>query len=399
MILRKGYKYCLRTRNDEVIPLARNAGCCRLVWNKALSLQKERLDKSLKILTYPQLCAELTLWKKDPQFSFLKEVHSQILQQTLKDLDRAIKEAFAKKKGFPHFKKKFRDNSFRYPQGVKLDQKRIFLPKIGWISFFHSIAPQGVIKNVTVSKRNDKWFVSLQTEYEVSEPKHSSSSIVGLDMGVVRFATLSTGEYYPPLNSFIKLENKLALEQKKLTHKEKFSKNWKKQKERISKLHGLIANARRDYLHKLSTQLSKNHAMIVLEDLKISQMSQSVKGTSDQPGKGVQRKSQLNKSILDQGWYEFRRQLEYKQIWRGGKVIAVSPRHTSQKCPECAHVSPGNRKNQATFCCLNCCYTDNADKVAARNVLAVGQTVAACESNFLKSRKQELAELREEMLC
>lgn len=111
--------------------------------------------------------------------------------------------------------------------------------------------------------------------------------------------------------------------QRQLSRRVKFSNNWQKQKHKIQRLHSRIANIRRDYLHKVTTTISKNHAMIVIEDLKVSNMSRSAAGTVSQPGHNVRAKSGLNRSILDQGWYEMSRQLEYKQFWRGGQVLAV----------------------------------------------------------------------------
>jgi putative transposase len=153
--------------------------------------------------------------------------------------------------------------------------------------------------------------------------------------------------------------------------KKKFSSNWKKQKQRISKIHIKIANTKNDYLHKESTTISQNHAVVVLEDLQIGNMSKAAKGNVENPGKNVKAKSGLNKSILDQGWAEFRRQLEYKQLWTGGELIAVPPQYTSQTCPSCGTVSQENRKTQSKFEC-ECGYQGNADHVAAMNILAVG---------------------------
>lgn len=398
MIIRKAYRYRLKTDSKTASLLAKAGGCTRLVWNRALDLQKLRLDQNLNILTYAQLCDALVLWKKTPELSFLKETHSQPLQQSLKDLDRAIRDAFSKKKGFPHFKKKHRNDSIRYPQGCKIEGNKIVLPKVGKVAFFHSISLKGDIKNVTVSKKGKHWYASVQTEYEVLPPTHSSSSIIGIDLGIVRFATLSDGTFYNPLNSFSKLEKRLSVTQKRLKNKQKHSRNWKKQKFRIAKMHIKIANARLDYLHKISTQISKNHAIIVIEDLRVSDMSRSARGSRVQPGENVRRKSLLNKAILDQGWHEFRRQLEYKQAWRGGKVIAIPPQYTSQACPQCHHTSAENRRTQAIFRCVKCDFLENADLVGALNILAVGQTVSACESNLIRDRKQEPAEIREEML-
>lgn len=329
MLIRKGFRFRLKTDAKTDTALARFAGSCRFVWNKALALQKERLAAGEYCLRYSDarqdmqsLSSKLKEWKKEEETAWLNETHSQPLQQTLMALDRAIKDAFSKTspKRFPRFKKKGQHDSFRYPQGIKLDNARVFLPKIGWVRFHKSREIAGTPKNVTVTRRGAHWFIAVQCEIEIGTPKHPATSMVGIDMGVRRFATLSDGSFFEPLNSFRKLEKKLAREQRKLSRKVKGSANRKKQKGRVSRLHIRIADARNDYLHKLSTTISKNHAMVVLEDLRVSNMSKSAKGTIEEPGRNVAAKSGLNKAILDQGWFEFRRQLEYKQSWRGGHL-------------------------------------------------------------------------------
>ena len=163
-----------------------------------------------------------------------------------------------------------------------------------------------------------------------------------------------------------------------MSRKQKFSNNWKKEKARVQKIHTYIANARRDFLHKATTIISKNHAMVCIEDLKVRTMSKSAAGSSEEPGKNVRTKSGLNKSILDQGWFEFRRQLEYKQAWRGGDVLALSSYNTSRTCPTCNHVSVKNRITQAEFACIKCGYQNHADIVGAMNILERGHRLLAC---------------------
>lgn len=197
-------------------------------------------------------------------------------------------------------------------------------------------------------------------------------------MGIARFSTLSDGTYYNPINSFKKYQNKLAKLQRKLSKKVKFSANWRKFNLKIQKLHQKIANVRNDFLHKTSTAISKNHALVVIEDLQIANMSKSAKGTLENPGKNVRTKSGLNKSILDQGWGEFRRQLAYKLKWLGGKLITVNPQYTSQCCSNCGCIEKDNRKTQAKFKCVSCGYEINADVNAANNILAAGLAVLAC---------------------
>ena len=361
--------------------MRRYAGACRFVFNKALAWQNEQyaVDKAVKF-SYTTLANLLPLWKQDPAIQWLKESPSQPLQQTLKDLERAYKNFFAKRADFPRFKKKGQSDSFRYPQGCKLDQanNRIFLPKLGWVRYRNSREVLGVVKNVTVSGKQGKWFISIQTEREVETPVHLSTAIVGIDMGVARFATLSDGSYFAPLNSFKHQEQALVKAQRAMSRKQKFSNNWKKAKANVQKIHAHIGNARRDYLHKATTTISQNHAMVCIEDLQVRNMSKSAAGTTETPGKNVRAKSGLNKAILDLGWYEFRRQLDYKLAWNGGQLVAVPPRNTSRTCPCCDHVAKENRLSQARFECVACGFEENADLVGAINVLRAGHARLAC---------------------
>ncbi len=146
---------------------------------------------------------------------------------------------------------------------------------------------------------------------------------------------------------------------------------------KVQKLHHRIANIRRHFLHQTSSQISKNHAIVCIEDLQVKNMSKSAAGTTEQQGKNVRAKSGLNKSILDQGWGEFRRQLDYKLAWNGGYLIAVPPQNTSRTCPNCGHVSANNRQTQAKFACVQCGYENHADVVGAINVLTRGQVILA----------------------
>ena len=376
----QAFKYELKLSSGMKRNLFRFSGDCRFVYNKALTLQKERYEAGEKKLTYAGLCKQLTAWRNDPQYGWLKESPSQSLQQSLKDLERAYQNFFKKRADFPRFKKRGRRDSFRFPQGVKLDQanSRIFLPKIGWVRYRNSRDSVGEMCNVTISRSHDKWFVSIQTETNVAEPVHPSVSSIGVDVGIAQFATLSDGTIYPAVNSFRSQQQKLAALQRKLSKKKKFSKNWKKSVFKISRLHRKIANIRHNYLHQVTHAISKNHALVCVEDLQIRNISKSASGTLSSPGKKVRAKSGLNKAILDQGWYEFRRQLEYKQSWRGGLIIAVPPHYTSQTCPICHHVDSVNRQTQSQFACVTCHYKNNADIVGAINILRAGHAQLAC---------------------
>jgi putative transposase len=384
MEILQGYKYKLLPKRKQHILMKKTAGCCRLVWNKVLNLEEEHYQKTGKRLGYNEAAALLVEWKKEKKTSFLSEVPSQTLQQSLKDQDRAYTNFFKERAKHPKYKKKGEHDSFRFPQGFEIDEEnsRIFLPKIGWMRYKNSREVEGTAKQITVSCYAGEWFFSVQTEREVEDPQHSSFSYVGIDMGVSCFAALSDGTMIEPINALRKYEKKLSHEMKALSRKVRYSSRWYKQKLRIQKLHKKIADIRRNYLHQISSLISKNHALVVMEDLKVKNMSKSASGSVENPGKNVSAKSGLNKSILDQGWYEFRRQIEYKLRWRGGVLMLVPPQYTSQRCSSitCGHTESANRTSRDSFSCVRCGLSMHADLNAARNILAAGLAVNSSPS-------------------
>ena len=376
MLIQKSYQYELIPNGEQVRKLKQFCGCCRFVFNKGLEEVKKYYETTGHFLNYVQLAAFLPKWKQDADW--LKDCNAQALQQSMKNLSQALMNFFAGRANFPRFKAKGKKDSCRFPQGVKSDQNnnRIYLPKIGWVRYRNSRTIIGTIKNVTVTAKCGKWYVSIQTEYEQEIPVHSGSDI-GIDMGIVRFATLSDSRYFEPINAFHSLKGRLAKLQRQLKRKTKGSNNWKKLVAKIGKLHHRIDNIRKNFLHQISNTISKNHATVYIEDLKVGNMSKSAKGTKENPGKMVKQKSGLNRVILDQAWYEFRRQLEYKLRWRGGQLIPISPQYTSQCCPACGHTAKENRTTQALFACVQCGYSNNADMVGAMNVLQRGRALSA----------------------
>ena len=376
MLIQKSYQYELIPNGEQLRKLKQFCGCCRFVFNRGLEEVKKYYETTGHFLNYVQLAAFLPKLKQD--CDWLKDCNAQVLQQSMKNLSRALMNFSAGRANFPRFKAKGKKDSCRFPQGVKSDpnNNRIYLPKIGWVRYRNSRTIIGTIKNVTVTAKCGKWYVSIQTEYEQEKPVHTGSDI-GIDMGIVRFATLSNGQYFNPVNAFKTLKGKLAKLQRQLKRKTKGSNNWKKLVAKIGKLHKRIANIRKNFLHQISHTISKNHATVYIEDLKVGNMSKSAKGTMEKHGKMVKQKSGLNRAILDQAWYEFRRQLEYKLRWRGGQLISISPQYTSQCCPACGHTAKENRTTQALFACMQCGYTENADVVGAMNVLQRGRALSA----------------------
>jgi putative transposase len=380
---RQAFKFELMPNGEQQRLMRRFAGSVRYIYNKALALQKEMYDLTKRSHTRFQLDKLLTLWKSETPW--LSDTPSHALQQSLVDMDRAYQNFFKKRADFPKFHKKGQRTSYREsdPKCITLDQvnSRIRLPKIGWVRYRNSRDVLGQIRNATVSESCGKWFVSVSTLQEIKVPEHPSKSSIGLDWGVVNFITASDGlvvDQCQPLKQFLP---KLAKLQRRLAKKKKFSQNWKKAKARITKLHSKIANIRKDFVHKVSADISKNHAVVFVEDLQVSNMSKSSKGTKDKPGKKVAQKSGLNRSILDASPFELRRQLEYKMLWNGGILIAVPPQNTSRKCPECKHTSKDNRKTQAKFVCVKCGWSGNADFVGAFNIKEAGLAFLACSSS------------------
>ena len=312
-------------------------------------------------------------------YDWIKDAPAQVLQQKVRDLDAAYRNFFEGRAEFPEFKKKGKSaDSFRFPQGFRIDNRRIFLPKIGWVGFFKSQSIKGNLGHVTVSRKGKHWFASVACKVEIADvaPKVKA---VGIDMGTKKLCAMSDGKIIVNPAVLDRYAEKLAKMQRHLARKIKFSKNFYKLKTKITALHIKIANTRRDHTHKTTTLIAKNHGLVVLEDLNVKGMIASAKGTIDEPGRNVRQKSGLNCVILDAGWGEFRRQLEYKVGWANGIVVAVNPRNTSRKCSVCSHTAKENRLTQADFVCVACGHVDDADVNAAINILRAGHARLACQ--------------------
>ena len=434
MKINKAYKFRLEPNVEQQIILNNLVGSARFVWNQMLAISFEMFAKN-EFINATNLVNKIIDLKNNPDFDFLRtHANAVSLQQKIRDLASAWSRFFDSKthtrlkenkkkprkpKFFklvdgteiqlrplmPRFKRKSdgRDSIrlVQFDKYCRIEGNRVKLPNgVGFVKFKKSQDIIGTIKNVTISKKSGHWYVSFGTERALSEnPIHPSTSAIGIDLGITKLITTSDGQYIKPKNSFKANQVKLAKLQRGLAKKVKFSANWKKQNRKIQKLHHHIANIRHDYLHKITTTISKNHAMIACEDLKVANMSKSASGTKEKKGRHVKAKSGLNKSILDQGWGMMVNMLEYKQQWQGGLLIKVNPRYTSQTCFECKHIAKENRRTQANFECVKCTYIANADVNAARNILAAGHAVLSAEGGRGKGRplKQKTCDGREKV--
>ena len=434
MKINKAYKFRLEPNAEQEIILNNLVGSARFVWNQMLAISFEMFAKN-EFINATNLVNKIMDLKNNPDFDFLRtHANAVSLQQKIRDLASAWSRFFdpkvhaklkenkktPKKPKFfklsdgteiqlrplmPRFKRKSDGcDSIRLVQFDKycrIEGNRVKLPNgIGLVKFRKSQDIIGTIKNITISKKSSRWYLSFGTERELEQNLiHPSESAIGIDLGITKLITTSDGKYIKPKNSFKANQVKLAKLQRGLAKKVKFSANWKKQNRKIQKLHHHIANIRHDYLHKITTSISKSHAMIACEDLKVANMSKSASGTMENKGRNVKAKSGLNKSILDQGWGMVVNMLEYKQKWQGGLLIKVNPRYTSQTCFECKYIAKENRQTQAKFECVKCRYITNADINAARNILAAGHAVLSAEGGRGKGRplKQKTCDGREKV--
>ena len=387
-----GHTIALNPNNKQKTYFSRASGVARFAYNWGLS-EWTRQYEEYKNGTLDRAPSQVALRRqlnaiKKSAFPWMGEVTKNAPQMAIIHLGEAFRKFFAGTARYPRYKKKGLHDSFTITNDqFRVQDTHLRVPKLGWVRMREKIRFQGKILSARIFRKAEGWYVSftIEIQHNPLSPDNKTEKIkkaenqgsVGIDMGIVRFATLSDGSFYLPLDSFRKHEKQLAKAQKALSRKQKFSQNWYKAKKRVSRIHERIANARKDFLHKTSTTISKNHAMVVLENLQVSNMSRSAHGSLENPGKNVAAKSGLNKSILDQGWYEFRRQLEYKLRWRGGCLILVPPQNTSRRCSSCGYTDKGNRPSQALFRCLSCGYEANADENAAQNILAAGKNLVA----------------------
>lgn len=378
MIQRKANTYRLYPDAAQRETLARIAGACRAVYNLALEQRRDWWQRykaiTGKSISYNMQSGELTALKRE--VAWLRDAPSQVLQQALRDLDRAYQNFFSGRTGYPTPRRKGRHDSFRFPDPASLRVERtgrrtgrIKVPKLGWVAFRGWYDLPGAIRNITVSRRAGQWRASVQWEREVADPAPSALPAIGIDLGVAVFVAMSSGETVAPGDFGKKAMSGLRKAQRTLARKKKGSANRRKAVRRVQTLHARVANARKDFLHKLTTTIAKNHGTVVVEALQVRNMSASAKGTVEEPGRNIRQKAGLNRSILDQGWRTFHTLLGYKLAERGGSQIEVPAAYTSQTCSVCGAVDPASRPSQARFVCTTCGHTENADVNAAKNIL------------------------------
>ena len=318
----QAFKFELRPDGQQQRDMRRFAGSCRFVFNKALALQKANHEAGHKFIGYVAMAKRLTAWRNSTETAWLAQAPVHPLQHALKDLERAYKNFFAGRADFPRFKKKGMGDSFRYPDArqFKIDEanSRIYLPKLGWVRYRNSRNMLGTARNITVSSTGGKWLVSIQTEREIEQPLPTSTTAIGIDVGIARFATMSDGNFIAPLNSFKKHQQRLAKYQRRMSRKVKFSSNWKKAKARVQK----VQQQHRQCSKRLPAQNFNNDQpkprARLYRGFAGADMSKSSKGNGERHGKKVKQKSGLNGGISIKAGASFAGDWSTKLSWNGG---------------------------------------------------------------------------------
>jgi putative transposase len=311
-----------------------------------------------------------------------KEIHSQVLQDTLKRVDKAFKGFFSRLKkgqtpGYPRFQGRDRYDSFCYPQaGFSIENGRLALSKIGHIKIRMHRPIEGQIKTCTIKREGDCWYVCFACEAEDRKKLPYTDLAIGLDLGLLHFATDSNGQTIDNPRYLRKAEQKLKRLQETLSRKKRGSKRRKKAAKRVGKAHRKVRNQRRDFLHKESRILVDTFETIVFEDLAPANLSKRPKAKQDENGKylpnGASAKAGLNKSIQDAGWSMFVAMCRYKAECAGTTVLEVNPRNTSQICSACGEKGPHKDLSVRTHTCTHCGVILDRDHNAALNILKLG---------------------------
>jgi len=359
----------------QTIIIHRTFGSCRLVHNLLLDAKIKAFECGDKLSSF-DLIKRLVPMKKVEGGEFLKEVDSTALQQSVKNIDVSYKNFF-RGAGFPSFKSKHNSRQSYKSTTSKIKENRLYLSKVGLLKMKGFRKFNGKIISCVVSFEAGQYHAALtfDDKIEHQKPTHNGKS-VGIDVGVTLFATLSSGEMIKPLNLKKEIRD-MKKAQTNLSRKIKGSKNRQKAKEDLARRHLKITNKRKNFLHQISNRITNENQVIVIEDLKIKNMSKKAKGSVDNPNMRSSAKSGLNRSITQQSWGIFFTMLEYKAIKKGGEVVTIDPKYTSQKCSKCGHTSKENRQSQSKFVCIECGFSMNADVNASKNIVGAGYALEA----------------------
>ena len=391
MRMQKAFKYRLYPTAEQESLLRRTMGCVRLVYNKALDARTSGWYERQERIGFVETSSMLTNWKKQEDLDFLNEVSSVPLQQGLRNLQKAFTNFWAGRAKYPNFKKKHSGGNAEFTKSAfKWKDGQVFLAKctealpIRWSRDL----PEGCEPSTITIKleASGRWFASLLVDGRVGDPTTDIAQLpksdkqIGLDVGITSLIATSNGDKIANPKHFKQLRKKLKRVQKALSRKQKGSNNRHKARLKVAKVHAQITDARKDFLHKLTTQLVRENQTIVVEDLAIKNMVKNHK---------------LALAISDASWGELIRQLAYKCEWYGRELIKIDRWFPSSKrCGNCGHIVDKLPLNIREWKCPKCKTTHDRDLNAACNILAAGLAVSVCGANIRPDRESSEGQLR-----
>lgn len=366
------------TARQQAALTAMLADHCAL-YNAALQERRDAYATRARSVRYGGQSAQLKDVRRDDpggqgRWSFSSQ------QQTLRRLDKAFTAFFARVKrgdtpGYPRFRSKHRFDTVTFVDGDGGkwlgDQARVRMQGVGHVKVKLHRPVRGVVKQFSVTRQGRRWFVNVICVDVPRQVRPLTGAIVGLDRGITHLVADSDGGFVANPRHLQQAAERLADAQQDLSRKKRGSNRRRKAAQRVAALHRKVANSRRDYLHKASRRMVNTYDLIVLEDLRIQNMTRSARGTIEAPGRNVAAKAGLNRSINDAGWGVLQDMLTYKAEEAGIEVVLVNPANTSRTCHQCGHVAAENRKREA-FLCRKCGHSAHADTNAARNILRLG---------------------------
>ena len=387
--MRRAYKFLLRPTSRQSALLAECLEDMRQLYNAALEERREAWRMGRHRISFASQSAqtkEIRAADPDGQGRWSSQTHT----ATVRRLDRAFAAFYRRcvageKPGYPRFKGRGWFDSIEWPHhgnGCRWDvdpegpTTRVYLMGIGHVRVHQHRPVKGTVKTITAKREGNRWYVVLACDDVAVKALPATGAVVGIDLGIASFLTTSDGVHLPNPRPLAAVSERLTRAQCDLARRHRGSKRRRSAVAKVAALHGKVRRARLDYAHKTALALVRDHDLIAHEALQVANMGRRPKPRPAEDGtyapNGAAAKAGLNRSIQDAGWGIFLRVLADKAESAGRLVIAVNPRHTSQRCAECEHVAAGNRVSQAVFRCLRCGHEANADVNAAINILRAG---------------------------